>query len=221
VEDDPQIVEGLTGALRRSGHSVDAISDGQTADLRLTTEEYDLVILDLGLPQKDGFAVLKDFRKRGKHTPVLVLTARDEPSDRVRGLDYGADDYIVKPFDLAELEARIRAVARRSWGRSGGDVTVGGLRLQLSDRTVFANERRLELSPREFGVLECLMLRQGRVVSKVQLQEHFSSGDAEMSDGAIEVHIHRVRKKIELAGVELRTIRGFGYLLRSPDDDAA
>jgi DNA-binding response OmpR family regulator len=220
VEDDPHIAQGLTHALRRSGYSVDALGDGIAADLRLATENYDLLILDVGLPGMDGHEVLHRLRARGKQTPVLILTARDALDERVRGLDGGADDYLVKPCDLVELEARIRAVTRRSWGRSGSDLVVGGLRLLLADRCVLVGETPLELSPREFGVLECLMLRHGRVVSKAQLQEHLSERPNELSEGAIEIHVHRLRKKIESADVELRTVRGFGYLLRSLQDAA-
>ncbi len=218
VEDDPQIAEGLALGLRRSGHGVDTIASGTDADLRLTNEDYDAVLLDLGLPGMDGLEVLRRLRKRGKQTPVLVLTARDELDDRVRGLDDGADDYLAKPCDLVEVEARIRAVSRRTWGRLGSSLTVGRLRLQVGEHTMQVDEMPLDLSPREFDLLECLMMRQGRVVTKAQLQEHLGNGTEEISEGAVEIHVHRLRKKLERADVELRTIRGFGYLLRSLRD---
>jgi DNA-binding response OmpR family regulator len=218
VEDDPQIVAGLTMALRRAGHTVDALNDGRDADLRLATEEYDLILLDIGLPGIDGYQVLRNLRARGQHTPAMLLTARDDLQDRLRGLNAGADDYMVKPFDFAELEARIRAIARRSLGRSGADVKVGRLQLRLSERAAFADGVPIDLSPREFGLLECLMLRHGHVVGKSRLQEHLGDAGGELTEGAIEIHIHRLRKKLIATGVEIRTLRGFGYMLdRAPE----
>lgn len=219
IEDDPLILDVVCVGLERAGFVIDSVSDGHSADLRLATENYDLVILDLGLPGLDGYEVLRKLRIRGKQVPVLVLTARDELEDRVRTLEAGADDYVVKPFKLPELVARINAISRRSWGRTGGDIEVGGLRLHISDRTVSAHGRSLVLLPREFGVLECLMLRHNRLVSKAQLQAHLRDADTEPSEGAIDIYIHRLRKKIEFADVELRTVRGFGYLLRSLHDE--
>lgn len=213
VEDDPQIANALTLALRRAGHTVEALGDGRDADLRLATEEYDLILLDIGLPGLDGYQVLRNLRARGQQTPALLLTARDELQDRLRGLNAGADDYVIKPFEFAELEARIRAVARRALGRSGVDVELGRIQLRLSERAAFTEGTPIDLSPREFGLLECLMLRHGRVVSKSRLQEHLGDAGGELTEGAIEIHIHRLRKKLADTGVEIRTLRGFGYLL--------
>ncbi len=216
VEDDVQIADGLARALRRSGHVVDVLGNGRDADSMLLSQEYDLVVLDLGLPGLDGLTVLRNLRQRQKQTPVLVLTARDNLPDRLRGLNLGADDYMVKPFELAELEARIRAITRRALAGSGTDITIGQLCFKLAARRVHVCDIAIELSPREFSVLEILLLRRGRVVSKAQIQEQV--GDwKELTDGAIELYIHRLRRKIENAGVEIRTVRGFGYLLQATD----
>lgn len=213
VEDDPVLADGLTRSLRHSDFAVDCAQDGAQADHILATQNYDLVILDLGLPKLDGFEVLRRLRRRGGTVPVLVLTARDALADRVKGLDLGADDYLTKPFDLPELEARVRALIRR--GQSGGSslLTHGPLALDTSGRRATLDGAQLELSARELGVLEVLMLRSGRVVNKEQLTEQLYGWDEEVGSNAIEVYVHRLRKKLEPAGVVIRTIRGLGYLL--------
>jgi two-component system OmpR family response regulator len=213
VEDDPVLADGLTRSLRHSDYAVDCATDGEQADHVLTAQNYDLVILDLGLPGLDGFEVLKRLRRRGAAVPVLVLTARDALADRVKGLDLGADDYLTKPFDLPELEARARALIRR--GQSGGSSLLvhGTLTLDTSGRRATLGGAPLELSARELGVLEVLMLRSGRVVNKEQLAEQLYGWDDEVGSNAIEVYVHRLRKKLEPAGVAIRTIRGLGYLL--------
>jgi two-component system OmpR family response regulator len=213
VEDDPLLADGLTRSLRQSDFAVDCVSDGEKADHVLAAQHYDLVILDLGLPKIDGLEVLKRLRRRGATVPVLVLTARDALAARVKGLDLGADDYLTKPFDLPELEARARALIRR--GQSGGSslLTHGPLTLDTSGRRATLAGVALELSARELGVLEVLMLRSGRVVNKDQLAEQLYSWDDEVGSNAIEVYVHRLRKKLEPAGVAIRTIRGLGYLL--------
>ena len=213
VEDDPLLADGLTRSLRQSDFVVDCIHDGEQADHALAAESYDVVILDLGLPKLDGFEVLKRLRRRGSTVPVLVLTARDALADRVKGLDLGADDYLTKPFDLPELEARVRALIRR--GQSGGNplLTHGPLALDINGRRATLDGAALELSAREFGVLEVLMLRSGRVVNKEQLAEQLYGWDDEVGSNAIEVYVHRLRKKLEPAHVTIRTIRGLGYLL--------
>jgi len=215
IEDDAQIAESLGRALRRGGDVVDIYGTARDAEQALRAVDYALVILDLGLPDRDGGTLLRGMRAQDNHTPVLVLTARDELNDRVRMLDLGADDYMVKPFELVELQARIRAVARRAIARSGGDIGVGGLRFDLAERRAYAGDVALELSPRELGVLEVLLLRRGRVVSKAQIQEHLCDWDEALTDGAIELYVHRLRKKLEGSEVELRTVRGFGYLLQA------
>ena len=213
VEDDPTLADGLTRLLRRDDYAVDCVHDGEQADHVLAAQNYDLVILDLGLPKLDGFEVIRRVRRRGTAVPILVLTARDALADRVKGLDLGADDYLTKPFELPELEARVRALVRR--GQSGGSslLTHGRLVLDTGGRRATLDNVLLELSAREFGVLEVLMLRSGRVVNKEQLAEQLYGWEDEVGSNAIEVYVHRLRKKLEPAGVVIRTIRGLGYVL--------
>jgi two-component system OmpR family response regulator len=213
VEDDPLLADGLMRSLRDADLAVDCVHDGEQADAVLLTQNYDVVILDLGLPKLDGLEVLKRMRRRGSITPVLALTARDALTDRVKGLDLGADDYLTKPFDLPELEARVRALIRR--GQSGGRplLTHGRLTLDTAGRRAMLDGTPLELSARELGVLEVLMLRSGRVVNKGQLTEQLYGWDDEVGSNAIEVYVHRLRRKLEPTGVGIRTIRGLGYLL--------
>ena len=213
VEDDPVLADGLTRSLRQADFAVDCIYDGEQADHVLTTQNYDLVILDLGLPMLNGFEVLRRLRRRGATVPALVLTARDALEDRVKGLDLGADDYMTKPFDMPELEARVRALIRR--GQSGGSslLTHGPLTLDTGGRRAMLSGAPLDLSARELGVLEVLLLRCGRVVNKEQLAEQLYGWDDEVGSNAIEVYVHRLRKKLEPSGVSIRTIRGLGYLL--------
>jgi two-component system OmpR family response regulator len=213
AEDDPVLADGLTRSLRGSDYAVDCVTDGGEADHVLTAQNYDLIILDLGLPKLDGFEILRRLRRRGSKTPVLILTARDALEDRVRGLDLGGDDYIIKPFDLPELEARVRALIRRGQSGGGSLVTHGALTLDTVGRRVTLAGEPLDLSARELGVLEVLMLRSGRVVNKDQLAEQLYGWDEEVGANAIEVYVHRLRRKLEPAGVTIRTIRGLGYLL--------
>mgnify|MGYP006273236885 CR=1 FL=1 len=219
VEDDPVLADGLTRTLRQSDYAVDMANDGAAADHVLTAQTYDLVILDLGLPRMDGFEVLRRLRRRGAGVPVLILTARDALDDRVKGLDLGADDYLTKPFDLPELEARARALIRR--GHAGGSSTLvhGALSLDIAGRRATLAGEPLDLSGREMGVLEVLMLRSGRVVGKEQLAEQLYGWDEEVGANAIEVYVHRLRRKLETAGVHIRTIRGLGYLLEKSEHD--
>ena len=213
AEDDPVLADGLHKSLRRSEFAVDLVHDGEQADHTLAVQNYDLLILDLGLPKIDGFEVLRRLRRRGSTVPVLILTARDAVADRVKGLDLGADDYLTKPFELPELEARVRALIRR--GQAGGSsvLTHGPLSLDLAGHRATLDGVPIELSAREIGVLEVLMLRSGRVVNKEQLTDQLYGQDEEVGANAIEVYVHRLRKKLESAGVVIRTIRGLGYLL--------
>lgn len=213
VEDDPVLADGLTRSLRHGDYAVDCVTDGAEADHVIAAQAYDLVILDLGLPGLDGFEVLRRLRRRGASVPVLVLTARDGLADRVKGLDLGADDYMIKPFDLPELEARVRALIRRGQSGGGSELTHGALMLDTAGRRATLGGEPLDLSSRELGVIEVLMLRSGRVVSKEQLAEQLYGWDEEVGPNAIEVYVHRLRRKLEPAGVSIRTIRGLGYLL--------
>ena len=217
VEDDVAIASSLQRALGRSGNAVELSFDGQSALLALNASHYDCVILDLGLPDIDGTEMLRQLRRRKDQTPVIILTARDDTADRVQGLDLGADDYVVKPFELEELEARIRSVTRRSLAQRGGDIAIGGLRLAMTDRRFFLHDKPLELTVREFAVLECLFLRHGRVVSKGQLMDAVGGFEVELSENAIELYVHRVRRKIEESSCRIQTLRGFGYLLQVDD----
>jgi two-component system, OmpR family, response regulator len=216
AEDDPVLADGLTRSLRGSDYAVDCVSDGGEADHVLTAQNYDLVILDIGLPRLDGYEVLRRLRRRGSKTPVLILTARDALDDRVKGLDLGGDDYITKPFDLPELEARVRALIRRGQSGGGSVLSHGALTLDTVGRRATLAGEPLDLSARELGVLEVLMLRSGRVVNKDQLAEQLYGWDEEVGPNAIEVYVHRLRRKLEPAGVTIRTIRGLGYLLEKP-----
>jgi two-component system OmpR family response regulator len=216
VEDDPVLSDGLIRSLRSSDYAVDFATDGAAADHILSASSFDLVILDLGLPRLEGYEVLRRLRRRGSKTPVLILTALDSLEDRVKGLDQGADDYLTKPFDLPELEARVRALIRRGQSGGGSLLSHGALTLDTAGRRASLAGEPLELSAREIGVLEVLMLRTGRVVNKDQLAEELYGWDEEVSANAIEVYVHRLRRKLEPAGVTIRTIRGLGYLLEKP-----
>jgi DNA-binding response OmpR family regulator len=215
VEDDVDLAEVLAASLRQSGHGVDWVVSGTEAERMLQSDEFDLILLDLNLPGKNGLEVLRGLRSRKQPVPVLILSARDETEDRVRGLDLGADDYLTKPFDLSELEARVRALLRRSQAGEGMRIETGGLVLDAGARCISASGRVLDLTAREYGLLELLMLRAGQVVSKAQISERLCVQGEEMSDGAIETLVHRVRRKIEGCPVALRTLRGFGYMLET------
>ena len=213
VEDDLVLADGLKNSLMQSGYAIDVANDGANADSILAYQVFDLVVLDLGLPKLSGFEVLKRLRSRGSKTPVLILTANDNTDDRVKGLDLGADDYLSKPFILAELEARVRALIRR--GQAGGSaiISVGGLQFDSTNRSASFNEINLNLSARELAVLEVLMLKAGKVASKEQMLEKLCNFDEDISDNALEVYLHRLRKKLEHTNTNIRTIRGLGYLL--------
>jgi two-component system OmpR family response regulator len=222
IEDDPALADILTRACKRDGYFVDSVSDGVAADLALTAETYDVLILDLGLPRMDGLEVLKRLRKRGSHVHVLILTARDAIEDRVAGLDSGADDYLPKPFDIVELQARLRALVRRHHGGSASaSLQVGTLSYDTSTQQAFLNGMELELPTREREVLSSLLHRAGRVVSKQTLTSAISSWDSALGTNAVEVYIHRLRKKLEPAGIVIRTIRGLGYLIEVADEHPA
>lgn len=216
VEDDVVLADGLTRSLGQS-YAVDCLDNGLDADACLKETGYDLVILDLGLPRLDGLEVLRRLRQRNSGVPVLVLTARDALDERVKGLDLGADDYLTKPFDLPELEARVRALLRRGATVAERPIVHGRLRFDPAGRRAFIDEQPLALSAREIAVLEMLITRVGRVVSKENLAEHLYGWNEPAGDNAIEVYVHRLRKKIDAAGVRIHTIRGLGYLMDKPD----
>jgi two-component system OmpR family response regulator len=217
VEDDPALAASLKQGLRQMGFAVELSSDGAEADAILALRSFDLVVLDLGLPGMSGMEVLKRYRKRGAATPVLILTARDALQDRVSGLKAGADDYVLKPFDFEELEARIQALLRRTQSEREGYIEAGTLRLDKHSRQAYFQNQPLSLSSREVAVLELLMSRYGRVVSKDQLAEHLTGLEEEIGPNAVEVYVHRLRKKLEPFGVSVRTLRGLGYLLEKND----
>lgn len=217
VEDDTVLAAALTRALGQAAHSVDLVDNGEDADRALKRDSYDLVVLDIALPRMDGFAVLRQLRERGSQVPVLILTARDALDDRVAGLDLGADDYMPKPFDLAEFEARVRALLRRSNYGAGGSLSHGLLRLDAAARRLFHRERPVDVSARELAVIELLLSRQGRVVSKEQMIDCLFGWGEDVGSNAIEVYVHRVRRKLEPFGIEIRTVRGMGYLLDKAD----
>ena len=211
VEDDSMIGESVRLGLRQDGFVVDWVQDGKTAELALGNEPYALLLLDLGLPKKSGLEVLKHLRSRGNSLPVLILTARDAIADRVHGLDAGADDYLVKPFDLDELAARIRALLRRRSGRGESELLCGDLTLNPATHQVFLGTKEILLSAKEFAVLHALVDRPGAVLSRVQLEQHLYGWNEEIESNAVEVHIHNLRKKL---GSELiRNVRGVGYVV--------
>ena len=209
VEDDVMIGRAVADGLQADGHAVDWVRDGAAAELALKHGPYELAVLDLGLPRKDGFEVLKALRRARIEVPVLIMTARDAVADRVAGLDHGADDYLVKPFDLDELLARARAVVRRKAGRSTTDMACGALSVDPVKRIVTFRGEPVELSAREFAVLEALMKEPGAVVSREKLEDAVYGWGEEVGSNSIEVHLHHLRRKLEPALI--RNVRGVGY----------
>ncbi len=213
VEDDAALSNGLSRILETEGHAVDVMSRGEQAVLAAAHERFDLVILDVGLPDIDGFEVLRRLRGTGQRMPVLILTARDAVDDRVQGLDLGADDYMTKPFAAPELAARVRALVRRAEARSGPKIAHGPLVLDTLARRAFLDGRTLELAAREWAVLEVLLTRVERVVSKESIIQAVANWGEELSPNAIEVYVSRLRAKLDASGIRIRTVRGFGYML--------
>ena len=211
VEDDPLLGDGLTIGLRQSGFAVDWLKDGHSADLALQSEHFDLLVLDLGLPKMTGMEVLQRARSRGNTLPVLVLTARDATGDKIAGLDAGADDYLVKPIDLDELSARIRALLRRSAGRAAPVLSVGQISLDPAAHLVTLEGKPVELAGREFALLQLLLENAGRVLSRSQIEQSLYGWRDEPDSNALEVHVHHLRKK--LGSERIRTLRGVGYMV--------
>ena len=213
VEDDAALARGVARILESEGYAVDVVARGEEAVSAAARERFALVILDVGLPGMDGFEVLRRLRARSERVPVLLLTARDAVDDRVHGLDLGADDYVAKPFAMSELAARVRALIRRSQAQAGPRVVHGPLLLDTVARRAFLNGKPLELSGREWAVLEVLLARVERVVSKDAIIQAVANWGDELSLNAIEVYVSRLRAKLEPAGISIRTVRGFGYML--------
>lgn len=213
VEDDPEVAESTARALRSQGWGVDISERGEPVPHSVRQDPYDLVVLDVGLPGIDGFETLRRIRALNLRTPVLMLTARDAVDDRVRGLESGADDYVVKPFALAELLARAKALVRRATQRESDTLQLGGLVMDLEAKRAAIQGQVIELSAREWAVLEFILSRAGKVVGKDKIIQSLAGWDEPMSDNAVEVHVSRLRAKIEPAGLRIRTIRGLGYLV--------
>lgn len=220
IEDDLLLADGLARALRHSGYVVDTADNGTTADNWLGSESYDLAILDLGLPGLDGSEVLQRLRARRQRTPVLVLSARMAVEERVRVLDLGADDYVVKPVALSELEARVRALIRRGQGEADPQIVLGRLQLDTVGKRAWVDGKALDLNAREWAALEFLVSRVNRIVNKEQLTQALYSWDDEITPNAIEKFVSRLRVKLEPAGIVIRTVRGLGYYLEKPADVA-
>jgi two-component system, OmpR family, response regulator len=211
VEDDSMIGAAAQQGLRGEGYSVDWARDGREANAALRATGYDLVLLDLGLPHGDGLALLREWRARRREMPVVIVTARDSVGDRIAGLDAGADDYLVKPFDLDELSARIRAVMRRRAGRAESTLKVGSLVMDTAGKRVKWKGKEVELSGREYALLEALANRPGGFLTRAQLEERLYGWDEEIASNAVEVHIHALRRKLDPSLI--RTVRGLGYSL--------
>lgn len=217
AEDDRSIAAALCASLRESGHAVDHISDGALADAAVRENVYDLIVLDLGLPSLDGSEVLARMRHLGNRIPVLAVTAREGLQERIRVLDLGADDYLVKPFALGEMQARVRALLRRVASQGTPDLRVGRLRLDFPGRRAHVEDRELDLTARDFGLLEAMVLRSPRVISRAQLIDALCSWDEELTDNGLDIAIHRLRKKLHESGTTIRTMRGIGYLFEEID----
>jgi two-component system OmpR family response regulator len=215
VEDDPALSRGVSALLKAAGHAADCAKDGETAIVLANEDPFSLVILDIGLPGMSGFEVIKRLRARGCKTPILVLTARDHVNDRVKGLDLGADDYLLKPFNASELGARVRALLRRDHGDPSPVLVIGNLTIDRTHGTAEISGRQLHLRRREWAVLDRLIAKAGEVLSKERLIAEVFNYDDAVAPNALEVHIARLRRQLEPDGPEIRTMRGLGYMLKA------
>lgn len=217
IEDDRVLGDAMMRSLQQVGYAVDWARDGKAADLALRDQVYDLTLLDLGLPQLDGFEVLRRLRSRRSSLPVLIVTARDSLDDRIKGLDLGADDYVLKPFDMPELLARARAHIRRAQATPTTEILYGPLMYDTATRMVRISGEPFNLSARELGILETLLMKTGKVITKELLVEKLCNWDEVLGSNAIEVYVHRLRKKLQPHGIDISTVRGLGYMLEKPD----
>lgn len=213
VEDDLPLAEALTALLVGSGYAVDVTHDGLSAETLISSETFDLVILDLNLPEKDGLSILRSLRARKYPLPIMILTARGEPAERIAGLDLGADDYVVKPFDVGEFEARVRSVLRRQIGLHASEIQIGAIRFDMNARRFHVGDEPFDLPARELAMLELFFRRAGRVVGKEAIVQSLTSLDDNLSDNAIEQYVSRLRRRLQPHGLHLRTARGLGYML--------
>jgi two-component system, OmpR family, response regulator len=216
IEDDAVVADAVKVGVSRAGFTVDQVDSAEEAEVVLRTESFDLAVVDLGLPRADGMELIRRLRRRGAALPLLILTAWDGLQDRVDSLELGADDFMVKPFHLAELVARIRALIRRSKSVVSSEVAYGPLTMNLAARNAFLTGREVELTGREWSILECLLLHAPKVVSKDKLQQTVSGWQQELTPNAIEVYVSRLRGKLEPGGIYIRTVRGIGYRLDEP-----
>lgn len=221
IEDDALLADGLAKNLRQSGHAVDWVDSAERAMLAVGAEAFDLIVLDIGLPRMDGFEMLRKLRSGDRYVPVIVVTARDAVSDRVQGLDLGADDYLVKPFAFEELEARVRALVRRRGVPTGPRIACGPLVLDLVARQATVNGQPIELTVREWAIMELLVGNAGAALSKERIIQSLSGWDDPLSANAIEVYVSRLRAKLEPYDIHIRTVRGFGYRLDKPRETGA
>lgn len=217
IEDDAVLTDGLSHTFGKSGYTVIPSSTATYAEHLLSTQDFDLIVLDLGLPDMDGLEFLRKIRQKQIPLPILILTARDDINDRIKGIEEGADDYMVKPFELKELEARIHALIRRCCGGFRHDIAFGRLMLNTRDNQILLDGKPFMLSPREYAILEILLLHAGKVVGKDRFAHRLTSESEALADNAIEVYIHRVRKRIEPYGLSIKTARGLGYMLEAVD----
>lgn len=216
VEDDALLGDGVRAGLRLADYAVDWVQDGETASAALRDHAYDACVLDLGLPRRDGLSVLRELRDRGSNLPVLILTARDTSADKIAGLDNGADDYLSKPFDLAELQARLRALLRRASGAATPKLTHGGVMLEPASKRVTLNGQPIQVSAREYALLHDLLSHRNQIRTRAQLEESLYAWGEETGSNTVEVYIHHLRKK--LGADFIQTIRGLGYQLGTPGD---